>query len=155
MEIVLSLIALQPQSYYITLKPCFITFAWLTELHSSLSDDELLSHGSDMPEWYFNKHVPHLPLPCCFSVHLTHTALSELCLCPRLAPILSQHNYALAAQAGDAHSDLETMGLDEIHSIWFDRDYTFCSVQQYMSNVLGSEPRDFPSFLRDGTRNEY
>lgn len=87
---------------------------------------------------------------------LPSKALSELHLfCPRLAPILSQHNSAVPAQAGDAQSDLEMMGLDEKHNICFDRDFTFCSVQQYMSNFLGSQPRDFPSFLRDGAGNEY
>lgn len=75
--------------------------------------------------------------------------------CPRLAPILSKHNSAVAAQVGDSQSDLEIMDLDERHTICFDRDFTFCLVQQYMSNVLGSQPRDFPSFLWDRAGNEY
>lgn len=37
---------------------------WLTEQQQSyFSDDELLSHGSDVREWYFSKHVLHLPFP--------------------------------------------------------------------------------------------
>lgn len=122
----------------------------------SFYNDELLSHGSDMWEWYFSKHVLHLPILRCFSVYLTlESFVWAPSFCPRLATILSQHNSAVPAQAGDAQSDLEMMGLDEKHNICFDRDFTFCSVQQYMSNVLGSQPRDFPSFLWDGAGNEY
>lgn len=147
----LSLITLQHHSCYIKQKPCFITFTWLTEQHSSFSDDEQPSPGSDMREWYFSKHVLHLQ--CASSAQSFVWAPS---FCPRLAPILFQHNSAATAQAGDSASGLETMDLCERRSICFDRDLTFCSVQQqYMSNVLGSQPRDFPSFLRDDAGNEY
>lgn len=50
---------------------------------------------------------------------------------------------------------LEMISLDEKHNICVDRDFTFCSVQQYMSNILGSQPRDFSSFLWDRARSEY
>lgn len=101
---------------------------------------------------YFSKHVPHLALPCRFSVHLTHTALSELCLCPRLAPILSHHNSALAAQAGDAHRDLEMMGLDEIHSILYvlTRTSLFAQSSNTCPTSLGSSPEMFLLFCRMG-----
>lgn len=72
-----------------------------------------------------------------------------------LSPIPSQHDRAEVAQVGGARSDLEMMALDERRSICFDRDSTFSLVQRYMSNILGSPPRDFPSFLWDRAGNEY
>lgn len=94
---------------------------------------------SDTQEWYFTKHVPCLPSPHCFSVQLYFVWAR---LCPHMAQILSPHNGAVAARAGDAQRDLWMMCLAERHSICFDRDFTFCSVQQHMSNDLGSHPRD-------------
>lgn len=106
----------------------------------------------------FSEHVLCSILLCCFTVHPPRKVLCELFLCPCLAPILSPHNSAAAARAGHAAqscpgwtwNDLEMRGLDENCSICFDRGFTFCTVQQYMFHVLGSQPRDFPSFFPVG-----
>lgn len=63
----------------------------------------------------FSKHVSH---SLAASVCILHAkALSELRLCPRLAPILSQkHNSAAAAQARDAGND--AFGWEMQHMFW-------------------------------------
>lgn len=72
-----------------------------------------------------------------------------------LSPIPSQHSGAAVGQVGDAPSALEMMGLDERSSVCFDRNFAFSLVQRYMSDILGSQPRDFSSFLWDRAGNEY
>lgn len=135
MEIVLSLIIVQHQ-----LRDMFHNGAAQLGFFFFFAADELISWET-----------------CDGDTSVTVASISAV-LCLRsifLSPIPSQHSRAVAGQVGDAQSDLEMMGLDERCSMCFDRDFTFSLVQRYMSNILGSQPRDFPSFLWDSAGNEY
>lgn len=144
----LLLVCLQHHSRHINRKPCFITLTQLTEQYSSLSCDELLSHGTDMWEWYFSKHVLHLPLPCCSSAHLLRKALSELRLFVLASPDFSPNTIVQRLPRLEMHWAIWEWGarMRDAANVLTGTPF-FCSVQQYMSNVLGSQPGDFASFL--------
>lgn len=94
---------------------CSITQATKAMFHNFT----LVDSNSCESDTYDTVNTTSIPFSLAASVYVL-ASVHELRL---LAPILCTHNGAVAAQAGDAQSNFEMMGLDGRHSICFDKDF--------------------------------